>query len=167
MLWQACQVTFRQSLELLHHFFTLVHSIETMHPKHNFHLYFQGQHTAKRFVLGVDQPSAVHVDSAKHELRSLSCISLIHGVLEPITHSRQDLGSHLKKCTHGGHPLEFPLTILLPHVMTLHQSTLFLTSLNHVAYSASPHSSLISYPVHHGEFAPVDCVVFGSYCGPV
>ena len=114
MLRQACQVTFRQSLELLHHLFTLVHRIETVHPKHNFHLDFQGQHTAKRLILGIHESSAVHDHRLQHELRSLSCVPLIHGVLEPITHSHQDLGSHPKKCTHGGHPLEFPLMVKLP-----------------------------------------------------
>ena len=55
--------------------------------------------------------------------------------LEPITHSRQDLGSHPKKCTHGGHPLESPLVVKLPHVMSLHQSAPLIKSLNHVARS--------------------------------
>ena len=54
MLRQACQVTFGQSLELLHHLFTFVHGVETVHPKHDFHLDFQGQHTAKRLIPGVD-----------------------------------------------------------------------------------------------------------------
>ena len=104
MLRQACQVTFGQSLELLYHLFTLVHSIETMDPKHDFHLYFQGQHTAKRLIPGIHESSAVHVDRLQHELRSLSCVPLIHGVLGPITHSHQDLGSHPKKVYPWGAP---------------------------------------------------------------
>ena len=60
-------------------------------------------------------------------------VYLIHGFLGPITHSRQDLGSHPKKCTHGGHPLESPLVVKLPHVMSLHQSVPLMESLNPVA----------------------------------
>ena len=104
MLRQACQVTFRQSLELLHHLFTLVHRIETVHPKHNFHLDFQGQHTAKRLILGIHESSAVHDHRLQHELRSLYWVLLIHGVLEPITHSRQDIGVPPKKVYPWGAP---------------------------------------------------------------
>ena len=54
VLGKPCQIAFGQSLELLHHLLTFVHGVETLHPKHNLHLDFQGQHTAKRFVPGVD-----------------------------------------------------------------------------------------------------------------
>ena len=54
MLRQACQVTSGQPLKLLHHLLSLVHGVETLHPKHDFHLDFQGQHAAERFVPGVD-----------------------------------------------------------------------------------------------------------------
>ena len=40
----------------------------------------------------------------------------------PITASHQDPGVDDKKCTHGGHPLESPLVVLDPHVISLHQS---------------------------------------------
>ena len=62
-------------------------------------------------------------------------IYLYYLFLEPITHSRQDLGSHPKKCTHGGHPLESPLVLKRPHVMSLHQSAPHIKSLNPVARS--------------------------------
>ena len=104
VLRQACQVTFGQSLELLHHFFTSVHSIEAMDPKHDLHLHLQGQHAAKRFILGVDEPSAVHDHCLQPELRSLYYTPLIHGVLEPITHSRQDIGVSPKKVYPWGAP---------------------------------------------------------------
>ena len=54
MLRQACDIAFGQCLELLYHLFTFVHRVETLHPKHNLDLDFQGQHAAKRFVPGVD-----------------------------------------------------------------------------------------------------------------
>ena len=91
-------------------------------------------------------------------------VYLIHGFLEPITHSRQELGSHPKKCTHGGHPLESPLVIKLPHVMSLHQSAPLMESVNHDAHSVWAHSSLISCPVQDGQLAPVDCTVLYSDC---
>ena len=72
---------------------------------------------------------------AKHGMGSLALFPFIHGFLGPITHSRQDLGSHPKKCTHGGYPLESPLVVKLPHVMSLHQSAPLMESLNHVARS--------------------------------
>ena len=135
MLRQACEVTSGQSLKLLHHLFALVHGVEAFHPKHDLYLDFQGQRTAKRFVSGIHESSAVHDHRLQHELRSLSCVPLIHGVLEPITHSRQDLRSHPKKCTHGGDPLESPLVVQHPHVMSLHQSASLITSVNPVARS--------------------------------
>ena len=136
VLWQVCQGAFGQSLELLHHLLTLLHGIKTVHPKHNLNLDFQGQYAAKRFVSGIDQPSAVHDDnSVKHGMGSLRAVLLNHRFLGPITHSRQDLGSTLKKCTHGGHPLESPLMVKFPHVISLHQSAPLMESLNHVARS--------------------------------
>ena len=86
-------------------------------------------------------------------------IYLYYLFLKPITHSRQDLGSHPKKCTHGGYPLESPLVIKLPHVMSLHQSAPLIKSLNHVARSVWAHSSLISVAVQDGELFAVYCSV--------
>ena len=63
MLGEACQVAFGQPLELSHHLLSLVHGVETVHPKHNLDLHLQGQHATKRFVLRIDQPSAVHPDT--------------------------------------------------------------------------------------------------------
>ena len=97
MLWQACQIAFGQPLELLHHLLSPVHGVEAMDPKHDFHLDLQGQHVAKRLVLGINQPSAVHDDSAKHECGLSALFHLIHLFLGPITYSRQDLGSKPKK----------------------------------------------------------------------
>ena len=66
----------------------------------------------------------------------------------------------MKKCTHGGHPLESPLVVHDPHVMSLHQSAPLVDSLNHVARPVWAHSTLFSVAVQDGEFAPVDCAVF-------
>ena len=65
----------------------------------------------------------------------------------------------MKKCTHGGHPLESPLVVHDPHVMSLHQSAPLVDSLNHVARPVWAHSTLFSVAVQDGEFAPVDCAV--------
>ena len=99
------------------------------------------------------------------DLSALDCLS--YPFLGPITHSRQDLGSHPKKCTHGGYPLESPLVVKLPHVMSLHQSAPLMESLNHVARSVWTHSSLISVAVQDGELAPVPGFVLGANCSPV
>ena len=105
MLRQACEVAFGQPLELLHHLLSLVHGVEAMDPNHDFDLHLQGQHVAKRLVLGIDQPSAVHDDSAKHECGLSALFHLIHLFLGPITHSRQDLGVQTKKSAPmGGTP---------------------------------------------------------------
>ena len=157
MLRQACQVAFGQPLELLHHLLTLVHGVKTVHPKHNLDLDFQRQHATKRFVSEVHQPSAVHDDSAQWDLSAL--VYLIHGFLGPITHSRQDLASTLKRCTHGGHPLEFPLLVKFSHMISLHQSAPPIKSVNPVARSMRAHSSLIRQASQDGELAPVNCVV--------
>ena len=71
MLGKPCEVAFGQPFQLLHHLLALVHGVETMDPKHNLDLDFQGQHAAKRFVPRIHQPSAVHDDSAKHGMGSL------------------------------------------------------------------------------------------------
>lgn len=95
--------------------------------------------------------------SMKCDLSAL--FHLIHLFLGPITHSRQDLFSIGKKCTHGGYPLESPLVFKLPHVMSLHQSAPLMESLNHVARSVWTHSSLFSHAVQDGELLTVDCPV--------
>ena len=66
-------------------------------------------------------------------LSTLVCLS--YPFLGPITHSRQALESHPKKCTHGGYPLESPLVVKRPHVMSLHQSDPLIKSVNPVARS--------------------------------
>ena len=70
----------------------------------------------------------------------------------------------MKKCTHGGHPLEFPLLVKLPHVISLHQSAPLMESVNPVARSVWAHSSLISCPVQDGELLAVYCVVLRANC---
>ena len=60
-----CQAANGQPIQLPHHFLSLIHRVKTLHPKHDLHLHFQRQHAAKRFVPGVDQPSAVHLDTTK------------------------------------------------------------------------------------------------------
>ena len=88
MLRQICQGAFGQPLELLHYLLSLLHGVETVHPKHNLHLHFQGQHAAKRFVLRIDQPSAVHDDnSVKHGMGSLRAVppySWVPGTNHPL-----------------------------------------------------------------------------------
>ena len=89
---------------------------------------------------------------------------LYSSCLEPIPISRQDLGSRPKKCTHGGYPLESPLVVKRPHVMSLHQSASLIKSLNPVARSVWAHSSLIHQANQDGELTPVYCVVLGADC---
>ena len=61
------------------HLLSLIHSVEAMDPKHNLDLHLQGQHAAKRFVLRINQPSAVHLDSAKlRQLTSLRGVPLVY-----------------------------------------------------------------------------------------
>ena len=135
VLGKPCQLALGQPFQLLHHLLTLVHGVKTLHPKHNLDLDFQRQHTTKRFVSEVHQPSAVRDDNVKYGMDLSALVCLSYPFLGPITHSRQDLGSHPKKCTHGGHPLESPLAVKLPHVMSLHQSAPLIKSLNPVARS--------------------------------
>ena len=40
MLGKPCEVAFGQPFQLLHHLLSLVHGIETVHPKHNLDLDF-------------------------------------------------------------------------------------------------------------------------------
>ena len=114
-LWEACQIAFGQPLQLSHHLLSLVHGVKAMDPKHNLHLDFQGQHAAKRFVLGINQPSAVHPDTIKtRQLTSPLDIPLLILWCPPIPFSRQAHGPWTKKCTHGGYPLESPLVFSIP-----------------------------------------------------
>ena len=92
-------------------------------------------------------------------MRSLCLVSLIHGFLGPIAYSRQDLASTLKRCTHGGHPLEFPLLVKFSHMISLHQSAPPIKSLNPVARSMRAHSSLIRQASQDGELLAVNCVI--------
>ena len=71
VLGKAREVTFGQPFQLLHHLLALVHGVKAMDPKHDLDLDFQGQHATKRFALGIDQPSSIHVDSAKHGMGPL------------------------------------------------------------------------------------------------
>ena len=114
VLWQACQVALGQPLELLHHLLSLVHGVETMDPKHNLDLHFQGQHVAKRLVLGINQPSAVHVDRQGMNVVSLLRSNLFICSLDQSPTRTRTFGPNQKKCTHGGYPLESPLVFNLP-----------------------------------------------------
>ena len=167
VLWQACQVALGQPLELLHHLLSLVHGVETMDPKHNLDLHFQGQHVAKRLVLGIDQPSAVHDDSAKHECGLSALFHLIHLFLGPIPASRQDLFPYEKKVYPWGVPPRVSSRVQSPHVMSLHQSAPLVDSLNHVARPVLAHSALFSVAVQHGEFTPSPGVVLRTHRDPV
>ena len=93
-------------------------------------------------------------------LRSVPPYSLVPWTNHPLAPGPFPIG---EKCTHGGHPLESPLVVNLPHVMPLHQSAPLMESLNYVARSVWTHSNLISVAVQDGEFAPVDCVVLGTH----
>ena len=104
VLGKPCEVTFGQPFQLLHHLLSLVHGVKTMDPKHNLDLDFQGQHAAKRFVPRIDQPSAVHDDSAKHEmgpLRSVPPYSLVPWTNHPLA---PGLGVPTKKVYPWGVP---------------------------------------------------------------
>ena len=167
MLRQACQVALGQPLEFSHHLLSPVHGVEAMDPKHDFYLHLQGQHVAKRLVFGVDQPSAVHDDSAKHECGLSALFHLIHLFLGPITHSRQDLGVQTKKVYPWGVPPRVSSRVQSPHVMSLHQSAPLVDSLNHVARPVLAHSALFSVAVQHGEFTPSPGVVLRTHRDPV
>ena len=130
-----------------------------MDPKHNLDLHLQRQQVAKRFVLGIDQPSAVHDDSAKHECGLSALFHLIHLFLGPVTHSRQDLGSNTENVFPWGVPPRVSSRVQSPHVMSLHQSAPLNDSLNHVARPVLAHSTLISVAVQDGELATIIGVV--------
>ena len=162
-LGEACDAALEQPLELLHHLLSLVHGVKTLDPKHDFHLHLQGQHVAKRLVLGIDQPSAVHDDSAKHECGLSALFHLIHLFLGPITHSRQDLGVQTKKVYPWGVSPRVSSRVQSPHVMSLHQSAPLVDSLNHVARSVWAHSTLFSCTGQDGELATIDYAVLSAH----
>ena len=124
MLGEACQVAFGQPLQFSHHLLSLVHGVETVHPKHNLNLHLEGQHVAKRFVLRIDQPSAVHPDTVKiRQLTSPFDFALLILWCPPIPTSRQHLGSNTEKVYPWGAPPRVSSRVQSPHVMSLHQST--------------------------------------------
>ena len=131
-----CHSANGQPIQLPHHFLSLIHRVKAMDPKHDLHLDFQGQHMAKRFVPRIHQPSAVHDDnSVKHGMGSLRA-GLPYSWIPGTNHSlAPGLEVHPKKCTHGGYPLESPLMVNFPHVISLHQSAPLIESLNPVARS--------------------------------
>ena len=130
---KACEIAFGQPLEFLHHLFSLVHGVETLHPKHNLNLDFQRQDATKRLILGIHQPSAVHDDSVKHEMGPLRADPFSYPLFGPITTSRQDLGSTPKKVYPWGAPPRVSSRGQSPHVISLHQSAPLMESLNPVA----------------------------------
>ena len=123
VLREACQVAFGQPLQFSHNVLSLVHGVETVHPKHNLNLHLEGQHVAKRFVLRIDQPSAVHPDTVNiRQLTSPLDIPLLILLFPPILTSRQDLGSNTEKVYPWGVPPRVSSRVQSPHVMSLHQS---------------------------------------------
>ena len=79
MLSEACHIAFGQPFEFLIHFLSLVVGEHALHPKHNLQLLFEGQHVAKRLVLGVEESLVFHDDNAKHE----SDLSAARSLLNP------------------------------------------------------------------------------------
>ena len=155
MLWQACQIAFGQPLELLHHLLSLVHRVKALDPKHDFHLHLQGQHVAKRLVLRINQPSAVHDDSAKHE----SDLSAARRLLYPLVSTNPRLApgpfsKGEKSVPMGGTP-RVSSRVQSPHVMSLYQSSSPNTSVKSHAYSMWAHSTLFSCTGQDGEFAAI------------
>ena len=53
MLWEACHIALGQPFEFLIHLLSFVVGEHALRPKHDFYLHFQGQHVAKRLVLGI------------------------------------------------------------------------------------------------------------------
>ena len=89
LLGEPRQVAPGQPFDFLHHLLSPVHGVETVHPKHDLNLHLQGEQTAKRFVLRVDQPSAVHPDTVNfRQLISLRSVPLFILSCPPITYSR-------------------------------------------------------------------------------
>ena len=147
MLGKTCEVTLGQPFQLLIHFSPLLVGENIFHPRHDSDLHFQRQHATKRFVLGIHQPSTIHTDSAKHKNGASLLCSPYSSV--PWTNPRlaPGLGVSTKKVYPWGVPLESPLVVKLPHVMSFHQSAPLMESLNHVARSVWTHSSLFSHAV--------------------
>ena len=92
VLWEACHIALGQPFEFLQQLLPLVHRVKTLDPKHNFNLHFQGQHSAKRLVFWIHQPSAVHDDSVKRKSDLSAALRLINPHPGPIPSSRQALG---------------------------------------------------------------------------
>ena len=80
---------------------------------------FSGSTNPRQFIL--------NARTIRH-LASLLHVPLLILSYPPIPASCQDLGVDDQRCTHGGHPLEFPLVVLDPHVISLHQSRSFNSS---------------------------------------
>ena len=135
VLGKACQGALGQPFQLLHHLLSLVHGVKTMHPKHNLNLDFQGQHAAKRFVPRIHQPSAVHDDSAKHEMGPLRSVPPYSWVPWTNHSLAPGLGVPPKKVYPWGAPPRISSRGQTPHVMSLHQSAPLMESVNPVARS--------------------------------
>ena len=163
MLGQACQIALGQPLELLHHLLSLVHGIETMDPKHDLGLHFQRQHVAKRLVLGIDQPSAVHVDRQGMNVASPLCSTLFIYSLDQSPPRARTFFYRRKKVYPWGVPPRVSSRVQSPHVMSLHQSAPLTDSLNHVARPVLAHFNLISVAVQDGELATIDCAVLCAH----
>ena len=87
VLWEACHIALGQPFGFLQQLLPLVHRVKTLDPKHNLNLHFQGQHSAKRLVFWIHQPSAVYDDSAKRESDLSTALRLINPHPGPIPSS--------------------------------------------------------------------------------
>ena len=115
MLWEPCHIAFGQPIEFFIHFLPLLVGENALHPKHDPDLHFQRQHTTKRLVLGIHQPSKIHTDGVK----PATDLSTPHHLINPPFSTDPllapgPLNQGRKKCTHGGYPLEYPFVHIIP-----------------------------------------------------
>jgi len=73
----------------------------------------------------------------------------------------------VKKCTHGGYPLECPFVHVIPTWCLSTNQLPRLTLQNALHSHLLAHSSLVHLTVQDGEFAAIARVVLYSCCGPV
>ena len=151
MLWEACDIAFGQPFAFLIHLLSLVVGEHALHPKHDLDLHFQGQHVAKRFVLGIHQPSVVHDDNAKHE----SDLSAARPLINPYSSTDHPLAPGLFSLDEKSVPMGLPPRVSFrprhPHVMPRHQSAPWVDSVKQAALLVLAHSALFSPAIQHGE----------------
>ena len=101
VLWETSQVTFGQPFQLLIYFLPLLVGKNALHPKHDPDLHFYRQHVAKRFVLGVDQPSAVHPNRVK----TANDLSTPHHLINPLVSTNHTLAPDPLEKTYKSVPM--------------------------------------------------------------